>query len=95
MATHITQIDDIANNRTVLRIDGEMRLDDALLLEKITAEIARNSDAELVIDLAELDLLDSDAAPVLKRLQDRNACRIEGVELFVQAAVNESERVRR
>ncbi len=94
MATHITQIDDVQNQRTVLRIDGEMHRDDAEVLEKIAGQIRSDSNTTIVIDLAELDLMDSDAAPILRRLRDRDGFHLEGIEAFVQTAVNESERVK-
>lgn len=90
MPTHITQIDDTENRRTTLRVDGEMTLDDAELLERIASGM--DPDYSVVIDLAELDLLDSDAASVLKRMQSEKGIQIEGVEIFLQAAVTEHER---
>jgi anti-anti-sigma regulatory factor len=90
MPTHITQIDDAESRRTILRVDGEMTLDDAELLERIVSGM--DTEYSVVIDLAELDLLDSDAASVLKRMQSEKGIQIEGVEIFLQAAVNEHER---
>ncbi len=92
MATHITQIDDNEHQRTVLRVEGEMRLDDALLLERIAADIQTDQDTCVTIDLADLDLLDSEAAPILRRLDNRIGIRIEGVETFLQTAVNAAEK---
>ncbi len=94
MATHITQIDDPSNNRSILRVDGEMMREDAELLEKIASQIGAESETIVVIDLAELDLMDSDAAVVLKRMQEQERIFLEGIEMFVQAAVNETERIR-
>ena len=95
MATHITQIDDQPNSRTTLRVDGEMRSEDAELLEKIASQILSESATIVVIDLAELDLMDSDAAMVLKRMQQQEGILLDGIEMFVQSAVNETERIRR
>ena len=92
MATHITQIDDNEHQRTVLRVEGEMRLDDALLLERIASDLQIDRDTSVTIDLADLDLLDSDAAAVLRRLDSRVGMRIEGVETFLQTAVNVAEK---
>jgi anti-anti-sigma regulatory factor len=92
MPTHITQIDDNEHQRTVLRVEGEMMLDDALLLERIASDIQTELDTCVTIDLAELDLLDSEAAAVLRRMDQRVGLRIEGMEMFLQTAVNAAEK---
>jgi anti-anti-sigma factor len=92
VATQITQIDLPDRHRTVLRVEGEMLFDDAVLLEKVATCISKENDNKIVIDLADLDFLDSDAASVLKRLEDQHGCEIEGVEIFLQSAVNMAER---
>jgi anti-anti-sigma factor len=93
MPTHITQIDDTENHRTVLRVDGEMTLEDARLLEKIATQLCDSSESQVIIDLAELDFMDSDAAPTLKSMKARGFV-LEGIEIFLQTVVNESERKR-
>lgn len=69
-----------------------MLLDDAVLLEKLVNCISDDGDDKIVIDLADLDFLDSDAASILKRLEDEKGCEIEGVEIFLQSAVDMAER---
>ena len=69
-----------------------MMLDDALLLERIASDIQTDLDTCVTIDLAELDLLDSEAAAVLRRLDQRVGFRIEGMETFLQTAVNAAEK---
>ncbi len=93
MATHITQIDDSEHRTTILRVEGEMLLDDALLLERIASDIQTELDTSVTIDLAELDFLDSDSAVVLRRIDNRLGFRIEGIESFVQTAVNSAEKM--
>lgn len=91
MATNITQIE-LANRRcTILRVDGEMLEDDAELLERIARCVRDETGHRIVIDLADLDFLDSDAASVLKRLED-GGIEIEGVEIFLQSAIDMAER---
>ena len=92
MATQITQIDLPDRRRTILRVEGDMLYDDAILLEKIATCINSESGDQIVIDLADLDFLDSEAASILKRLEDVNGCEIEGVEIFLQSAVDMAER---
>lgn len=92
MATNITQIDDNERNRTILRIDGTMTIDDAIVLERIASDLHEKSEKNITIDLADLDFLDSESAPILKRLENTEGFEIEGTELFLQTAINEVER---
>jgi anti-anti-sigma regulatory factor len=92
MPTQITQIDDDGRERTVFRVEGDMMLDDALLLEKIALEMRAESGHDVAIDLADLDFLDSESATVLKRLKDEHGLMIEGMEIFLQTAVNDVEK---
>lgn len=92
MATNITQIDDNERNRTILRIGGTMTLDDAIVLERIASDLHEKSEKNITIDLADLDFLDSESAPILKRLENTEGFEIEGTELFLQTAINEVER---
>ena len=92
MATKITQIDLPDRHRTILRVEGDMLLDDAILLEKVAICISDQNENKIVIDVADLDFLDSDAASVLKRLEDAKGCEIEGIEIFLQSAVDMAER---
>jgi anti-anti-sigma factor len=92
MATQITQIDQPERNRTVLRIEGDMLSDDARLIEKIANCTSTETGHTITIDLADLSFMDSDAASVLRRLKEMNQIEIEGVELFLQSAVNMAER---
>ncbi|MBA2334015.1 MAG: hypothetical protein M3449_08995 [Acidobacteriota bacterium] len=91
MATHITQIDDL-DRGTILRVKGEMLLEDALLLERIAADVHSEQGADVTIDLAELDFLDSDSAQILKRLKDLQGYNVIGMEIFLQSAVNNAEK---
>ena len=88
MATQITQND--SDGHVIFRIEGEMFLEDALLLERIVD--AEDSGKPVVIDLADLDFLDSDAAQVLRRLETEKDVRLEGTEIFLQTAIDLAER---
>jgi len=92
MATNITQIDDDERNRTILRIDGTMTVDDAILVERIAKNLHASREKTVTIDLADLDFLDSESAPILKRLENIEGFEIEGTELFLQSAINDAER---
>lgn len=93
MATHIKQIDDGENKTTILRVEGEMTVDDALLLERLASEIQADLDTSVIVDLADLDFLDSDSAAVLRRLGASSGISIQGIETFLQTAVNSAERL--
>ena len=92
MPTQITQRE--SNGRTYLRVEGDMLIDDAILLERIAAEIQEDSGAPVTVDLADLDFLDSESAPVLKRLESKPGISIEGLEIFLQSAIDAAERSR-
>ncbi len=92
MATHITQSLNSETGHAVLAIKGEMMLDDALLLEKIATGMLRYDEGPIIIDLADLNFLDSESAAVLKRLSDDDNFRIEGMEIFLQSAIDAAER---
>ena len=92
MATQIRQIDDADTRTTILRVEGEMFHEDAVLLERIAVEIRSEAGNRITIDLADLDFLDSEAAPILRRLSGLDGFAIEGVEIFLQSAVNSVER---
>ena len=93
MPTSIKQIEDTERNKTILRVEGEMFLDDALLLEKIALEMRDEIGKNLTLDLADLDFLDSESAPVLKRMEREQNFEIEGLEYFLQKVVGETEKL--
>lgn len=94
MPTHITQIEDEESGKTILRIEGSMMLEDALLLEKIALDIRRQAQKNITLDFSDLNFLDSDSAPVLKRLEREHNFEIEGLMIFLQKIVEETERSR-
>ena len=91
MPTNIIQIEDEERGKTILRVEGEMMLQDAILLEKIALDMREQINKNLTIDLAELDFLDSESAPVIKRLETEHNFEIEGLMIFLQRAVEENE----
>ena len=67
-----------------------MLRDDALLLERIVG--SDTSGNTIVLDLADLDFLDSEAAQILRRLETENGVLLEGTEVFLQSAIDLAER---
>ncbi|MEP6947306.1 MAG: hypothetical protein ABJA02_15410 [Acidobacteriota bacterium] len=92
MPTTITQIDDSSAGQTTLKVKGEMSIEDARLLEHIGDDIRSETGHQIRIDLADLDFLDSDSAPFLKRLEARDGFKIEGIEIFLQTLIDRVER---
>jgi anti-anti-sigma regulatory factor len=92
MPTNIIQTVSDEDGSVTLRVEGDMLLDDALLLEKIAVGMRGDNFREVVIDLADLDFLDSESAPVLKRLAKELGFKIEGIEIFLQSAIDSAER---
>ncbi len=92
MPTNITQSISESDGRMVLRVEGDMLLDDALLLEKLAVQMQADHGGGLTIDIADLDFMDSDSAPVLKRLEKEHGFTIAGMEIFLQSAIDSAER---
>ena len=91
MPTTITEIEDTERGKRLLRVEGEMTAEDATLLEKIALDMRAQNGQNLTLDLADLDFLDSESAPILKRMVLEHGFEIEGIEIFVQTAVNDVE----
>lgn len=93
MPTNIIQIEDAVHERTILRVQGEMAVEDARLIERIARGLRTETGNAIMIDLADLDLLDSESAPILKRLGDERGFDLIGIEIFLQHVVDEAERL--
>ena len=91
MPTTINQIEDTASENIILRVAGSMEFEDAVLLGKIAVQIQSETGKNITIDLADLDFLDSESAPILKKIQNNKGFSIVGTEIFLQSIVNETE----
>ena len=92
MPTQITQIEDFARNRTILRVSGSLTQIDAELIERLCTDLFEATGNRIVIDLAEIDIMDSDSASVLSRIKEKLPVEVEGVHLLVQNAIDIAER---
>ena len=92
MPTQITEIVDSERGKTILRVEGELLFDDAVLLEKIALGMRAENGANLTLDFADLDFLDSESAPIIKRLGGVHGFEIEGIEIFLQTVINQTEK---
>lgn len=92
MATQINQIDDQENGTSTLRVEGELLGEDASLLERIGVQIRELTGNRIIIDVADLDFMDSEAAPILRRLDRLEGFSLQGMEIFLQSVINNVER---
>lgn len=92
MPTKITQVEDTERGKSILRVEGTMTEQDAVLLEKIALEMREESGQNFTLDLADLDFLDSDSGSILKRMEREHGFEIEGIEFFLQKAVDETNK---
>jgi anti-anti-sigma regulatory factor len=92
MPTTLTQIEDHERGKTILHVEGSMTRDDAELLEKIALDMRATLGKNITLDLADLNFLDSESAPIIKRLEREHGFELEGLEFFLQKAIDESER---
>lgn len=92
MPTTLTEIEDVERGKTVLRVEGSLLHDDAILLEKIALDLRSANGKNITLDFADLDFLDSESAPILKRIEHEHGFEIEGIEFFLQTVVNDAER---
>lgn len=91
MPTTITEVEDTERDKRILRVEGSMTRDDAVLLERIALDMRAHIGQNLTLDLADLDFLDSESAPILKRMEREHGFEIEGIEFFLQNIINEVE----
>jgi anti-anti-sigma regulatory factor len=92
MPTQIRQVDDPDTGITILRVEGQVLLEDARVLARIARDLREDAGRNVAIDLADVDFLDSEAAPILKELQSADGIELTGMELLLQHAINEVER---
>jgi anti-anti-sigma regulatory factor len=92
MATQINQIDDLETGTSTLRVEGELLGEDASLLERIGVQIRELTGNRIIIDVADLDFMDSEAAPILRRLDRLEGFSLQGMEIFLQSVINNVER---
>lgn len=91
MPTSIKQIEDTERGKTILRVNGSLNKSDALLLEKIAVNLREETGKNMTLDLADIDFLDSESAPIISRLETEHGFEIEGIEFFLQTVVTEAE----
>ncbi|KXK03396.1 MAG: hypothetical protein UZ17_ACD001001205 [Acidobacteria bacterium OLB17] len=92
MPTNITETVHSETGKIVLRVEGDLFLEDAVLLERIAKGLVEEESKGVMIDLADLDFLDSESAAVVKRLIETDGIEVNGLEIFLQSAIDLVER---
>lgn len=92
MPTSMTQVEDTERGKTLLRVEGSLMKEDAVLLEKIVIDMREQLNKNITLDLADLDFMDSESASILKRIEREHGFELEGLEFFLQKAVSQSEK---
>ena len=72
MPTNITQSISDADGRLILRVEGDMMLDDALLLEKLALEMRSHYGRDLTVDLADENKGRGNYKPEIDRFAEKN-----------------------
>ena len=88
----MTQVEDTERGKTLLRVEGSLMKEDAVLLEKIVIDMREQLNKNITLDLADLDFMDSESASILKRIEREHGFELEGLEFFLQKAVSQSEK---
>lgn len=91
MGIRISQSEDSATGRTILRLEGALTADSARLLDDICAKLLNDVGAKLIINVSAVNFLDEDGAAALRRLKQQGVC-FEGCELFTQRVIETVER---
>ncbi len=92
MSIRISQSEDSATGRTILRIEGALTADTARLLDDVCAKLLDEAGAKLIINVSAVNFLNEDGAAVLRRLKHQGVC-FEGCELFTQRVIETIERL--
>jgi anti-anti-sigma factor len=108
MPTRITQIENCCSNlkhhkgkrrlnssdeeRTILKVEGTLHLQDAELLERICRDIAAETGRGITLDLASIDFIDSDSASVLCQMRHQQDVTLEGLHLFIENVIRLAEK---
>ena len=91
MGIRISQSEDPATGKTILRVEGAIADDAARLLDDVCAKLLNEAGAKLIINVSAVNFLDEEGAVVLRRLKQRGVC-FEGCELFTQRVIETVER---
>ncbi len=84
MTVKITQIDE-AKDVTVLKIEGKLAAEDAVMLTWVLARL--DSGQSVTIDMSGVTFIDSEGAAVIRSFEKKGADLI-GVDFFIRSVIN-------
>jgi len=90
MTTRISKIEKDGNERTTLRVEGSLRVEDAEVLSATYAKLQQEKSQRVAIDLSGLSFLDSESASVLCRLRNAGV-ELVGLHFFTQRLMEMAE----
>lgn len=90
MTTRITRIDHQGSQKTTLRVEGSLRVEDAEVLAQTYANLPAKESQNVAIDLSGLSFLDSESATVLRRIRD-SGVELVGLHFFTQRLIEMAE----
>jgi len=90
MTARITRIPGPGSEKTTLRVEGSMRLEEAEVLETTYATLRAELLGNVAIDLSGLTFLDSDSVSVLRRLSGLGA-ELVGLHFFTRRLIDLAE----
>jgi anti-anti-sigma regulatory factor len=92
MTTRITQIEEHGGGDAILKVEGSLTFEDAMLLEKVCHDLRARHGRGVRVDLSGLSFLDDASASLLCRLKGLPGVALEGVHLFVQQVIELAEK---
>jgi anti-anti-sigma factor len=92
MTIRVSEVTTSKGERTTLRVEGALSLEDAELIEKICRGLRRRSGTEITLDLADLSFLDSEGARLLCRIKAEQDLSFTGLNLFIQGVIEMADR---
>jgi anti-anti-sigma regulatory factor len=91
MTLRISQILDAERNSAVLRLEGTMSADEAVLLEGYCGDLARQSIPSITLDLEGLTFLDEESGAAIRRLRQAMGVTLIGSCLFTHEVIEGGE----
>jgi anti-anti-sigma regulatory factor len=91
MDIRISQSEDTASGRVILRVEGRLTRDAAELLEGVCTRFLNRSHANLRINVDSINFISEDGAKVLSRLKRLPQVQLDGCSLFTERVVEQAE----
>lgn len=90
MNIRISQTEDTASGRVILRVEGRLTRDAAELLESVCTRLLDRSPASIRINVDGINFISEDGAKVLSRLKHLPQVQLDGCRLFTECVVEQA-----